>query len=120
MDYIDELNEQEFEDNDQSTNQNNKRKLTFTKELSNMMYGFGDAEQPLAETTAFLEQIVIEFITKLVLKASNIGKIGKITVEDILYLVRKDRQKYYRIKELISMNEELKKARKAFDTEEFL
>ncbi len=36
-------------------------------------------------------------------------------VNDILYLLRHDPRKHARVKELLSMNEELKRARKAFD-----
>ncbi len=36
-------------------------------------------------------------------------------VEDIIFLVRKQPKMYARVKELLVMNEELKKARKAFD-----
>jgi transcription initiation factor TFIID subunit 13 len=35
-----------------------------------------------------------------------------------VFLVRKDRKKYTRVLELLRMNEELKRARKAFDIEE--
>lgn len=45
----------------------------------------------------------------------EIGKPGRVTVEDILFLMRKDPRKYTRVKELLLMNEELKKARRAFD-----
>ncbi len=45
----------------------------------------------------------------------DVGKSGRVQVEDILYLVRKDKKKYVRVRELLNMNEELKKARKAFD-----
>jgi transcription initiation factor TFIID subunit 13 len=45
----------------------------------------------------------------------DVGKSGRVQVEDIMYLVRKDKRKYARVKELLNMNEELKKARKAFD-----
>ncbi len=45
----------------------------------------------------------------------EVGRTGKVAVEDIVYLVRKDPRKYARVKDLLSMNEELKKARKAFD-----
>lgn len=43
------------------------------------------------------------------------GRPGRIQVEDIIFLVRKDPRKYARVKDLLTMNEELKKARKAFD-----
>ena len=36
-------------------------------------------------------------------------------VEDIIFLVRKQPRMYARVRELLTMNEELKKARKAFD-----
>ena len=45
----------------------------------------------------------------------EVGKQGKISVEDIVFLIRKDHKKYSRTKELLMMNEELRKARKAFD-----
>lgn len=35
-----------------------------------------------------------------------------------VFLVRKDRKKYARVVELLRMNEELKRARKAFELEE--
>lgn len=62
-----------------------------------------------------LEDLVIEFITEITHKASEIGKSGKVQVEDIIFLVRKDQRKYARVRDLLTMNEELKKARKAFD-----
>ena len=45
----------------------------------------------------------------------EMGKTGRVQVEDVLYLVRQDNRKYARVKDLLMMNEELKKARKAFD-----
>lgn len=48
-------------------------------------------------------------------KAMEIGKSGRIIVEDIIFLIRKDPKKYSRVKELLLMSEELRKARKAFD-----
>ena len=43
------------------------------------------------------------------------GRSGRVQVEDVLYIVRKDKRKATRVHELLNMNEELKKARKAFD-----
>ena len=45
----------------------------------------------------------------------EVGRPGKISVEDIIFIIRKDPKKYSRVKELLLMNEELRKARKAFD-----
>ncbi len=42
-------------------------------------------------------------------------KTNKIQIEDLMYILRKDPRKYARAKDLLIMNEELKRARKAFD-----
>lgn len=96
---------------------NQARKQLFAKEIRNMMYGFGDDLHPHPESISLLEDLVIQYITDMTLKAAEIGsnKQGRIVVNDILYLLRHDPRKYARVKELLSMNEELKRARKAFD-----
>lgn len=48
-------------------------------------------------------------------KAMDVGRPGRISVEDIIFVIRKDPKKYSRVKELLLMSEELRKARKAFD-----
>ncbi|KAJ6821037.1 transcription initiation factor TFIID subunit 13 [Iris pallida] len=91
----------------------------FQKDLQHMMYGFGDDPNPLPETVTLVEDIVLEYITDLVHKAQDIAsKRGKLLTEDFLYLIRKDLPKLHRCTELLSMNEELKQARKAFEVDE--
>jgi len=84
-----------------------------------MMYGFGDEQVPFTESVDLLEDLVVEYITEMTLKAMEVGKKGKVHVEDIVFLIRKDPKKYARVKDLLTMNEELKKARKAFDAESY-
>ena len=91
------------------------RKRLFSKELRCMMYGFGDDQNPYTESVDMLEDLVIHYITETICKAMEIGRPGRVTVEDIMFLIRKDPKKFARVKELLTMNEELKKARKAFD-----
>jgi len=91
------------------------RKRLFSKELRCMMYGFGDDQNPYTETVDLLEDLVLEFITDMTQKAVDVGRSGRVQVDDIMYLVRRDKRKCKRAKELLNMNEELKKARKAFD-----
>ncbi|KAK6267278.1 hypothetical protein QUC31_018115 [Theobroma cacao] len=75
--------------------------------------------QPLPETVSLVEDIVVEYVTDLAHKAQDIGsKRGKLSVEDFLYLIRKDLPKLNRSTELLSMQEELKQARKAFEVDE--
>ena len=92
-----------------------RRKRLFGKELRCMMYGFGDDQNPFTESVDMLEDLVIQFIGDISIKAQEIGKNGKISVEDVLHCVKRDQRKYARVRDLLSMNEELKKARKAFD-----
>lgn len=87
----------------------------FSKELRCMMYGFGDDKNPYTESVDMLEDLVIQFIKETTLKAMETGRSGRVQVEDIIFLIRKDHKKYSRVKELLTMNEELRKARKAFD-----
>lgn len=83
------------------------------------MFGFGDDQVPFTESVDLLEDLVVEYITEMTLKAMDVGKKGKVHVEDIVFLIRKDPKKYARVKDLLTMNEELKKARKAFDAESY-
>lgn len=96
-----------------------KKKRLFFKEIRCMMYGFGDDPNPYTESAELIEELVIEFITDLTHKALQIGRPGRVQVEDIVYLIQKDNRKYGRVKELLTMNEELKKARRAFDEAKF-
>ena len=72
-------------------------------------------QNPYTETVDFLEELVLEFISDMTKRAMDTGKSGKVQIEDIIFLVRNNPKMYSRIRELITMNVELKKARKAFD-----
>ncbi|KAB0348490.1 hypothetical protein FD754_013347 [Muntiacus muntjak] len=56
-----------------------------------------------------------DFITEMTHKAMSTGRQAQVQVEDIVFLIRKDPRKFARVKDLLTMNEELKRARKAFD-----
>ncbi|KAH7446720.1 hypothetical protein KP509_01G070500 [Ceratopteris richardii] len=96
-----------------------RKRGLFTKELRIMMYGFGDDPDPLPETVSLVEDIMVDYVTEMVHKAQDIAsRRGKLTTEDLMFLVRKDSRKFARVKELLAMNEELKRARKAFEVDE--
>mmetsp|Transcript_20497 Transcript_20497/g.42997 ORF Transcript_20497/g.42997 Transcript_20497/m.42997 type:complete len:96 (-) Transcript_20497:107-394(-) len=84
-----------------------------------MLYGFGDSDCPLQETLDVVDDIVCDFISSLtksaVLLSNQKGKGGKITTEDILFLVRKNPRMYFRAKELIRKAKEIENARKIPD-----
>ncbi|KAH9498266.1 Transcription initiation protein SPT3 [Bulinus truncatus] len=74
-----------------------------------MMYGFGDCKKPLLETAALVEEIVHQQITAMIYRANDVAVIRgdkQISIEDILFLLRKDRVKlkrllkYYEVRDL--------------------
>nr|GEW26215.1 hypothetical protein [Tanacetum cinerariifolium] len=84
-------------------------------ELSNFLVSKGFSK----ETIALVEDIVVEYVTNMVHKAQDIAsKREKLLTEDFLFLIRKDTPTLNRYTELLSMNEELKQAKKAFDVDE--
>ncbi|KAG5231689.1 transcription initiation factor TFIID [Salix suchowensis] len=94
-----------------------RKRGVFQKDLQHMMYGFGDDANVTAtpRDSALVEDIVVEYAHK----AQEMGsKRGKLSVEDFLFLIRKDPPKLNRCTELLSMQEELKQARKAFEVDE--
>ena len=109
----------EGEDVKRGKGQSSKRKRTFTKELKYMLYGFGDVSCPASDTVEVMEDMVLEFITETALRAERVAsKRGKIKTEDFLFVVRKDPKKYARVEQLLLMNDELKRARRAFEVDE--
>lgn len=93
-----------------------KKKRLFSRDLRYMMHGFGDDPMPYNETVDIMEDLVIEFIVEMTQRAMDVGKKGKIHVEDILYLIRRDPKKYARVRDLLQMNEELKHAKRIFES----
>ncbi|CAI4232524.1 unnamed protein product [Auanema sp. JU1783] len=91
------------------------KKFMFRKELRAMLFGFGDDKVPFDKTLETLEAIVLDYIKELCERAVKVGKPDKLGLEDIHYLIRRDAKKFARVKDLLSMSEELKKARKQFE-----
>ncbi|KAK0580987.1 hypothetical protein LWI29_008482 [Acer saccharum] len=101
------------------TTSSKRKRGVFQKDLQRMMYGFGDDANPLPETVALVEDIVVEYVTDLSHNALDIGSTrGKLSVEDFLYQIRKDFPKLKRCTELLAMQKDLDKAKKAFEMDE--
>jgi hypothetical protein len=83
------------------------------------MFGFGDVESPDNETTELLEQYVIEYIQNIALLAYKRSKrrgFNEIKLKDLLYTIKKDKKKFYRVPSLLSFYEILKKTKKRLDS----
>lgn len=99
------------------SNMDEANRRDFVPELIKMMYGFGDDKNPFIETVEVLEDLVVQYITTITSRALETSRSlnQSLDVEHILHVVRHQPEKYARALALVSMNEELKKARKAFD-----
>lgn len=96
------------------------RKNMFSKELRQMMYGFGDAINPQTDTVDTVYDYLIDYLNILLTKTHSMAKIkGKTKTEDLMYFLKRDRIKYSRVKTLLLKNEEFKEERKIFDRKEF-
>ncbi|KAI6240494.1 Transcription initiation factor IID, subunit [Aphelenchoides fujianensis] len=109
-----------FDSGDEETPEEKKRtpeerKQIFRRELAAMLFGFGDAKEPRADTLEQLETVVLAYVQQLCQRALHVGKAGRLGLEDVYYFIRRDPKKYARVRELLSLSEELKRARKPFE-----
>jgi transcription initiation factor TFIID subunit 13 len=96
--------------NTNTTSRSKKGKLF--NDLEEMMYGFGDSWPPNADSVALLEQLVVDYIEDLTVKAQNIAELtGSLDKECFMYLIRKDRRKFNRVHQLLTTNEYIKKVK---------
>ncbi|RVD92606.1 transcription initiation factor TFIID subunit [Tubulinosema ratisbonensis] len=97
-----------------------KKKLSFLKEISMMMYGYGDVRIPRHDTTQTVHDYMIGYMKGLLVKTHNMAKNkGKTKTDDLMYFLKRDKKKYNRVKELLKISEEVKIARKLYDFERF-
>jgi transcription initiation factor TFIID subunit 13 len=88
----------------------------FRKDLEEMMFGFGDGWPPNKDSVALVEILVKQYIEDICLEAKELARLkggagAKLDVESFLFLVRKEPRKYNRLVQLLTANEELKKAK---------
>lgn len=86
----------------------------FTNELKTLMTGFGDNEHPDNESVALLEEYVIEYIQTIAVLAYKRSKrkgSNEIQLKDLLYIIKNDKKKFYRVPILLSFYETIKKTK---------
>lgn len=104
----------EYDNRDDSDNQNNVLP-NFTQELKLLMTGYGDVDNPSTESAELLEEYLIEYLQNLCLlayKRSKRKNFNEIQLKDLLYIIKNDKKKYYRIPLLLSFYENIKKTKK--------
>ena len=96
--------------------------INFTNELKGIMYGFGDVENPDHETVELLQEYVIEYLQNIAYAAYRRNKrkgSNELSLRDLLYVLKKDKKRYYRIKNLIHFYENAKSIKKRNDPTQF-
>ena len=96
--------------------------INFTNELKDIMYGFGDAKNTDHESVELLQEYVIEYIQNISYAAFRRNKrkgSNELSLRDLLYVLKKDKKRYYRIKSLIDFYENAKSIRKRNDPSQF-
>lgn len=86
-----------------------------------MLYAFGDSKRPLPETIRILDEVVTDFIIETCHQAARTAHISgrqKVKVDDFKFAIRGDEVMLGRVKELLTMDKELKEARKQFNPDE--
>ncbi|KAJ2704344.1 Transcription initiation protein spt3 [Coemansia sp. IMI 203386] len=93
-------------------------KYRYTTEIQQMMFVFGEVQDPLPETTMLIEDIVrSQVIEIIVLAAAQAQRRGSrfMAAEDFIFLIRHDRTKVLRLREYLSWKDVRKKVKERED-----
>ncbi|KAJ3761479.1 transcription initiation factor IID, 18kD subunit-domain-containing protein [Lentinula raphanica] len=102
-----------------SSRKQSSTKGLFTKELRNLMYGFGDDRNPANDTVNVMEEILVEYIADVCQAAAGPGRKGRLSIEDLRRALSRpaDAKKLARMEELLFAQEDIKRARQQFETD---
>lgn len=92
-----------------------------TQDLEAFLLAFGDNDYPLPETVRILDEIVTDYIIETCHEAASVAhhaRRAKIKLDDFKFMLRRDTGKLGRVSEMLETDKELKRKRKAFDTDE--
>lgn len=92
-----------------------------TQDLEAFLLAFGDNDYPLPETVRILDEIITDYIIETCHEAASVAhhaRRAKIKLDDFKFMLRRDTGKLGRVSEMLETDKELKRKRKAFDTDE--
>ncbi|KAI1076567.1 TFIID-18kDa-domain-containing protein [Whalleya microplaca] len=100
----------------------NVGKETFNpKEVSQLLYAYGDVENPLPETVRVLDEIVTEFLEGVCFEASRHAQVAgrqKLKFDDFEFALRRNPQYLGRVKSMIEKRQKIKEMRRTFDQDD--
>ena len=97
------------------------RTLFDRPQVEAFLLAFGDNDYPLTETVRVLDEIVTDYIIESCHEAAAVAhhaRRAKIKLDDFKFMLRRDTGKLGRVSEMLETDKELKRKRKAFDTDE--
>ncbi|DBB12530.1 TPA: Transcription initiation factor TFIID subunit 13 [Trebouxia sp. C0006] len=85
-----------------------------TAAVANMMYGFGDDRTPYKESVDLVEDMVMNYVVDTWQKtlASAHSRSTKVSEKDVIFLLRKDKKKYKRARELLYLEDQFNIAKR--------
>lgn len=92
-----------------------------TSTVESFLIAYGDDVSPLPSTIRVLDEIVTDYIIETCHEAAAVAhhaRRQKIKLDDFKFMLRKDATKLGRVSEMLEMQKELIRKRKAFDTDE--
>ncbi|GAV56101.1 hypothetical protein ZYGR_0AZ02730 [Zygosaccharomyces rouxii] len=95
-----------------------KRTNLFAKDVSSLLYAYGDVAQPLPETVQCLDELVSGYLVDVcssAFRAAQNCQRNKLKLEDFRFAVRHDPIKLGRAEELIATNKLITEAKKQFN-----
>jgi transcription initiation factor TFIID subunit 13 len=89
------------------------------------MFGFGDDANPLPQSIALMEDLVVDYLQRVLHSAADTceersrharrgGEAPRVKERDLLFALRKDKRRLRRAQELLEVYEEQKEARKDY------
>ncbi|KAI1139821.1 TFIID-18kDa-domain-containing protein [Hypoxylon sp. FL0543] len=97
----------------------NVGKETFNpRDISSLLFAFGDVHEPLPETIRVLDEIVTEFMEGVCFEASRRAQVAgrqKLKFDDFEFALRRNPQYLGRVKTMIEKRQHIKELRRTFD-----
>ncbi|KAH9077140.1 TFIID-domain-containing protein [Lactarius deliciosus] len=91
-----------------------KKEYKYQQEISQMMFVFGEIQEPLTETVNLVENIIRSQLVELIIQAralANRRNARYLSAEDLIFLIRHDRAKVNRLRTYLSWKEVRKHAK---------
>jgi len=99
-----------------------KHELQFNADtVESFLIAYGDTTPPLPTTIRCLDEIITDYIIESCHEAAAVAhhaRRQKIKLDDFKFMLRRDTVKLGRVSEMLETDKELKRKRKAFDTDE--